>query len=287
MQIDFFIRMLTCQLMGGLGNQLFQIFTTIALAMKRNFAFYFLNITSLDNGKRHTYWTSFLSKLQPFLKPSYVNKTLIMRETGFDYSELPLHNMNSYCLQGYFQSYKYFENEFEKIYNMLRIGQQQVSVLNKVNLTPSFFASSNVISIHFRLGDYKNLTHIYPLLTESYYLNALSWIQTQLLQEPELTIIYFCELSDMNHIESFMIPKLRKFFPLFTFHRAPEYLQDWEEMLLMSSCHHNIIANSSFSWWGAYLNRNPKKIVCYPDTWFQNKSVDDLCPRTWKKISIL
>jgi hypothetical protein len=53
----------------------------------------------------------------------------------------------------------------------------------------------------------------------------------------------------------------------------------------MSCCNYNIIANSSFSWWGAYLNTNPNKIVCYPKTWFVNNTdTSDLCPLEWKKI---
>jgi hypothetical protein len=64
-------------------------------------------------------------------------------------------------------------------------------------------------------------------------------------------------------------------------------LEDWEQMLLMSLCNHNIIANSTFSWWGAYLNDNPGKIVCYPEHWFMpevKKDVTDLFEEDWIKI---
>ena len=67
-------------------------------------------------------------------------------------------------------------------------------------------------------------------------------------------------------------------------------LTDWEELLLMSCCQHNIIANSSFSWWGAYLSNNPIQITCYPSKWFgpllTNKNdTSDLFPPTWSCIS--
>jgi hypothetical protein len=62
-------------------------------------------------------------------------------------------------------------------------------------------------------------------------------------------------------------------------------------MLLMSACDHNIIANSTFSWWGAYMNTNPNKMVLYPSVWFgpklSDKIVDDLCPPEWIKINYI
>ena len=64
-------------------------------------------------------------------------------------------------------------------------------------------------------------------------------------------------------------------------------VNDYEQLLLMSLCHHNIIANSTFSWWGAYFNSNPEKVDCYPSTWFGakcNHSSRDLFPDNWVKI---
>ena len=65
--------------------------------------------------------------------------------------------------------------------------------------------------------------------------------------------------------------------------------EDWAQMLLMSGCDHNIIANSSFSWWSAYLNQNKNKVVCYPDKWFGpamgNKIMGDLFPANWNRVT--
>ena len=66
-------------------------------------------------------------------------------------------------------------------------------------------------------------------------------------------------------------------------------LEDWEQLLLMSLCQYNIIANSTFSWWAAYLNDNPDKIVCYPEEWFKTTTghdTSDLFPEDWAKVSL-
>ena len=70
--------------------------------------------------------------------------------------------------------------------------------------------------------------------------------------------------------------------------KVKDDIPDWKQLLIMSICHHNIIANSTFSWWGAYFNTNPTKLVCYPNAWFgikkQNYIMNDLFPENWKKI---
>jgi hypothetical protein len=73
------------------------------------------------------------------------------------------------------------------------------------------------------------------------------------------------------------------------FHFVRDTIADWQQMLLMSVCDHNIIANSTFSWWGAYLNANQTKIVCYPSLWFGygvSHDTRDMFPETWKKVDV-
>ena len=84
--------------------------------------------------------------------------------------------------------------------------------------------------------------------------------------------------------------KIKKNFPDLEFHKAEDTMTDWEQLLLMSCSNHNIIANSTFSWWGAYFNENTDKCVCYPSRWFGPSMgsvyMDDLFPPTWKKIEL-
>jgi hypothetical protein len=270
--------------MGGLGNQLFEIFTTMAYAMQTRKQFYFLNLVELDGGKRHTYWETFLHRLKPYLKSCLMPDLFVYREKHFEYDWCLKHS-NATFLHGYFQSYKYFEKETKQICDLLDINAKQ----KKIMMDAQPFDFERTVSCHFRLGDYKKLAHVYPILGESYYVNALVYICNleRICKSSEITqVLYFCEENEMIEIEISVIPFLKEKFPKLHFVKCPHELQDWEELLLMSCCAHNIIANSSFSWWGAYLNQNREKIVCYPAKWFQNNQTDtnDLCPSTWVKI---
>lgn len=272
--------MITCHLMGGLGNQLFQIFTTISLAIQTNQPFYFLNLEKLDGGKRHTYWDTLLICLKPFLRENIHPNSFFLRETCFHYNSLQIDNRPSTVLYGYFQSYKYFNSCRQTICKMLQIETKKQQLLNKLSIP-----FVNAVSCHFRLGDYKKLAHIYPILDESYYMNALSLVSSQ--DKSIKTILYFCEEKEMVEVETSVIPFLRESFKDLDFVKCPSGLQDWEQMLLMSCCQHNIIANSTFSWWGAYLNENKSKQVCYPAKWFQEEAkfnIQDLCPPSWVSI---
>jgi len=291
--------MITCKLQGGLGNQLFEIFTTIAYALKYNTSFFFLNNYQLGNGLngviiRHTYWDTFLSELKPFLKNmNQLPELMFIKEPLFNYTELPK-KLNVNCvamLVGYFQSPIYFENYKEFIFKLIKTTIKQNIIKNKVKNEFDFDNDTdNVISMHFRLGDYKNYPEIYPILGIGYYINALTSI---LNRQPTnnlntIRVIYFCENADLDDVEK-AIFLLKRRFPLLLFQRAPLLLDDWEQLLLMSLCKNNIIANSSFSWWGAYLNSNPNKIVCYPEQWFDIKAghnTRDLFPTDWTPVSL-
>lgn len=290
--------MISCKLCGGLGNQLFQIFTTIAYAIKYSKPFFFLNNHQLGNGEngstiRYTYWNTFLSFLKPFLKDvNEIPQLLYIVEKTFEYKELPenFHSNYGTLLVGYFQSPLYFNKYKEHIYKLLKIDLKKLIVKNKVKIN---FDIINSISLHVRIGDYIKYPKIYPLLDKIYYKNALNFIINEIQNyktniNKEKVVLYFCENNDISQVEE-LINNLKKDFPSIKFLRADPELEDWEQMLLMSLCEHNIIANSTFSWWSAYLNSNLAKIVCYPEQWFMpeaNKDTSDLCLEDWIPISI-
>ena len=285
--------MLTCYLQGGLGNQLFQIFTTISYGLTHKKAFAFTQQINLDT-KRCTYWHSFLRPLAKFTRD--INYAALspfkVKEKAFTYNELPLVNSASIFLSGYFQSEKYFASHAGAIMRLIRLEEQKVSVQTKLkNIT----ILPGSMSLHFRRGDYKQLQQFHPLLTYEYYHKAILHILGQhilgqhiLVQQQTINSIYvFCEEGDLPDVIP-ILDKLRLSFPTLTFQLMQSHLSDWEQLLLMSLCTHNVIANSSYSWWGAYFNSHPHKIVCYPANWFgpqlRTNDTRDLCPREWQKI---
>ena len=281
--------MITCNLMGGLGNQIFQIFATISYAIKSRNKFKFLNVSTLGGGSstiRNTFWNTFFNKLKPFLVDNIPQPIHVIREKDFTFNELPTYEMvgRDCLLYGYFQSYKYFHENYEMICRIIGLGKMKDELIQKLSLNDEYL--KNCISMHFRLGDYKKIQEFHPLATYKYYRNSLNFIKNK---TSELyNILYFCEDTDIDDV-MITINSLEKEFPDYKFIRGENKLEDWEQMIFMSCCHHNIIANSSFSWWGAYFNFWPDKIICYPSVWFgerANNNTKDLCPPEWNKISV-
>jgi hypothetical protein len=275
--------------MGGLGNQIFQIFATISYAIKSKSQFKFMNVDSLGGGSttvRNTYWNTFFSNMRPFLMLSMPAVTVI-RESGFPYNELPVREMinKDVLIYGYFQSYKYFQANYNVICRMIGINKMKETLLLKLDLSNDYM--ENTISMHFRIGDYKKIQEYHPLATYGYYERSLQYLQTQ-NPTKRFNVLFFCEDVDYDEV-AVLINKLSAKFSSYNFRRAINTLSDWEQMLLMSCCHHNIIANSSFSWWGAYFNAFTDKRVCYPSAWFgpaARNDTRDLCPGDWIKILV-
>ncbi len=259
----------SCLLYGGLGNQLFQIFTTMAYAYDHGRE---LVLPYAENlGKRPTYWNNLLAPLRKYLlKDSNVSSVIVSSVMQLDepYIQEPHHDVQHIVLNGYFQSPKYFHH-------------RKSQILRELGFIEEGFLSKHV-SLHFRRGDYKQLPDCHPVLPIDYYMSALDYITTVARVS---TVLYFCEDEDHDDIMR-DIEVLNKSFPTIVF-KSCKCSSDWQEMMVMSACEHNIIANSSFSWWGAYLNPNPHKIVCYPATWFGPmipKDVSDMFPSDWIKI---
>ena len=280
--------MLTCNIMGGLGNQLFQIFTTIALAMKEKHRFIFLDKKILDTSEnvtiRNTYWESFLSGLKIFTKENYPSEPIVLREKGFQHQNIiiPDNSNNLFMLYGYYQSYKYFNEYNDMIINkLIKMDIIKEKLLKKYDVIDF----NKTISMHFRIGDYKNLQHMHPIMKYNYYENSLNYIKNVRKSNCN-NVLYFCEEKDLDDVLK-IINNLKKEFPEIKFECINFDICDWEQMILMSLCKNNIIANSTYSWWGAYFNTNSEKIICYPEIWFgkaATHNTTDLFLPEWKKI---
>jgi hypothetical protein len=304
--------------MGGLGNQLFQIYTTIALSIEMKTTFNFPN-SKLESDKRsNTYWNSFLKELNKNTSRVDIKqlKCPLYKEKDFRYNKIQIlpeliRKHGSIMLYGYFQSYKYFDKQYEQISRYIKLDDSRQAVRN---LFYKKYENNNTISVHFRMGDYKKLQNCHPILGDKYYINSIKFIlnKTQknsgessgetsgeTIQEKGKTkwkILYFCEEEDIVEIKN-RIEKIKAgcggyMESELEFERGGEpRMEDWRQLLLMSCCQHNIIANSSFSWWAAYFNNSPDKIICYPEKWFgpqlSQHDTKDLCPPNWNKISII
>jgi hypothetical protein len=281
----------THNLSGGLGNQLFQVFTTIALAMKLGVPFTFKYCEFLKEGnntKRSTYWDTIFKQIKKFTyekenATDKEKKIFHVYETCHSYNEIIITDAFQYdliVLNGYYQSFKYFKNYYKEIYSILQFDQIKENSKFYTSTSPS-------ISMHFRLGDYKYLPDHHPILGIEYYIKSLELIFLK-INTQDVTILYCHEDEDYLHVES-MIVTLKTLFPKSFFQRISGDLPDWEQLFVMSLCDHNIIANSTFSLWAAYINTNVNNIVCYPSLWFGNQIPNptyDMFPDSWFQIQI-
>lgn len=276
--------MITCQLSGGLGNQIFQIFATLAYSIRYNISvmFEYTNETTeymtLEGPKmRDTYWNTFFVNIIGLTTYSLSHNSMIdissffpYKEPMFEYKELPVEiSTRNMKLVGYFQSYKYFQDKEEYIFKLLKIHKLQEMVKNIYDLP-----LEDSVSMHFRIGDYQYLDK-HPIVSLEYYKKALRYIGKN-------DVVVFSQKED-EPLVNIQLNILREEFPETTFTKIDETISDWEQLLLMSCCKDHIIANSTFSWWGAYLNRG-NKVVCYPENWLKTKNTHDMFPSNWVKI---
>jgi len=300
--------MITVLINGGLGNQLFQVFATMAAAIRNGDTYYFLYTIQDASGKRTTYWKSLLHNLIPntviansenfqkFMQlPSY-------REPNFGYKPLPSNTATRTTplkLVGYFQSPKYFADVQDEIYEKMQLLEQQKQIQTMFAESVWFSCGVVTIAMHFRIGDYKHIQEAHPILTLDYYKKALNHViknahlpELNKMTNPiKFNVLIFNQECD-NHVILDHMRELRNdpnLSRVCRFYKINDMFDDWKQLLLMSVCNHNIIANSTFSWWGAYLNQNPSKIVCYPSTWFgpalKNHDTRDLFPVDWVKMN--
>ena len=316
--------MLTITIMGGLGNQLFQIFTTIATALRNNDTFFFLNFERLPGNPghpRYTHWRTILHGLQQYLTPSNTANDKMFQslprwdEIGFPYRPTPTDTVKytkPLRLHGYFQSELYFKDKYDEICKMIQLKEQQNGIKQlyaNEEWGQDYYGSLNktriLVSMHFRIGDSIQNLHVHPVMSVDYYYRAISYTiehggvgtgSTTETVPKDFTFLVFYEPCDKAIVEKNVAELQNRCRVLFGSDRdrnrvkfvfVRDTIADWQQMLLMSVCDHNIIPNSSFSWWGAYFNANPAKIVCYPNIWFGpgvSHDTRDLCPKSWVKV---
>jgi hypothetical protein len=235
--------------MGRLGNQMFQIASTIGVALQNGKDFSFPDWVCRHSS--NSYVDLFIKKL-PKLE---INKNIInINETNFSYDEILLPNDNNiYSLKGYFQSEKYFK-DYKNVINEYFTLKPEInnSILEKYQ-----DILKNSCSLHIRRGDYLHQTKHHPTQDLKYYYDSINLLYGNNLENTNLLIfsddIGWCKKNiniqgtNIHFIEGNL---------------------NIVDMFLMSLCDNNIIANSSFSWWGAWLNKNDNKTVVAPKNWF-------------------
>lgn len=288
---------------GGLGNQMFQYAFAYGVSKKINQPFE-LDISDFDTYwhpyKPNTYWNLYqldAFKMEARLtshktkpkKRNLVNRTVKIlkiikrkfltknyyQEPHYHFDKNVFTVKNNTYFMGYWQSEDYFKEYREELLKefALKAPLQEKSQQYKKDIL-----SNNAVSLHIRRGDYltgvgSNFYNIYDL---GYYQKAVKHITQHI---PEVCFYIFSDdLAWVKDNLAFIKNKI--------FIESDKNIPDYEEMYLMSLCKHNIIANSSFSWWGAWLNQNNEKIVIAPQKWCNDSLHDtiNLIPNDWIKL---
>lgn len=221
-----------------------------------------------------------LSPFHKLLKKLNLNFPKIYREKSFGWDENLYKQTLPLYLVGYFQSFKYFGDDYDLIETLFQFPVDSLS--KKEEAVKREIHNSNSVSLHIRRGDYaedKRTNEYHGLCSKTYYLDALERLHEE---ENELKLFFFSD--DMDWV--------KKEFDYLEFPK--EYITNnsgrpaWVDMFLMSECKHNIIANSSYSWWSAYLNKNRSKKIFAPKKWFVNQELnsqtEDLIPTSWCRL---
>lgn len=287
-------------LYGGLGNQLFQYAVGRSISVRFN-APLVLDLTWFDEVLHQSSMTVRKYALAPFDLPvqlrssittpnkfsriqsimsSFISRRLGIHfgekrftESSFRFDKEVLHLRPPVWLSGYWQSHYYFDDATELIKNDLisaqKLSKNSDEILKKI-------CSLDAICVHVRRGDYvtnKNASLFHGLCTPEYYLKGVKLV-AQGLKRPH----GFVFSDDPEWVKANLDIGLD--FTVVDVNGSDEAHQD---MWLMSACKHFVIANSSLSWWGAWLGNDAEKRVIYPSRWFADRTINtsDLCPDEW------
>lgn len=301
--------MIKVSLIGGLGNQMFQYAAGKALAERhgvqlsldlsgfrndelRSFLLDRLRVPEASNlpteaeaseqgGKhfRRAMWKDRIDRLLGLVGlPRLAPSSQEYREPHFHYDPAFEALGPEATLFGYFQSERYFGSIAESLRDWFAprepFGGEAGEVLAQIE------ASRLPVSVHVRRGDYLNsgTAEFHGVLGEPYYRQALGRLQAGMAREADL-FVFSDDPAAAEQLLNF-VPKAR------LVHVRGDPKRPWEDMALMARCRHHVIANSSFSWWGAWLNRSRDKVVIAPRAWFapnelRKLNTADLCPSGW------
>jgi hypothetical protein len=265
---------------GRLGNQMFQFAATVGIARKANQLFAFpkenTEIPSVEDFKdgirREVYFDlpKYFPNVERTLAPLEQIQTYhIAQEPYFHFCPDLFTVPDQTNLMGYFQTEKYFEHCSDLILGFFQFDKDIKKQAE--NNFPSFPVKLEYVSIHLRRGDYAGLQQFHPVMDADYYFDAM----TQFMDGDYCFLIFS---DDIQYAKE-----------LFGEQENIVYIEGNDpavDMCMMTMCDHNVIANSSFSWWGAWLNDNTNKKVIAPKRWFgpAYKGVHDtkdLYPQSW------
>ncbi len=177
-------------------------------------------------------------------------------------------------IEGYWQSVQYVDMVRDELRRDFRFQEKNDGGLR--NMTGAV-KSCNAVSVHIRRQDYLKSSALYGgICTDEYYEKAIA----HMLRQAADAVFYFFS-DDMAWVRE-TYRELKN--AVFVSREMFDDYEDWYDMWLMSCCRHNIIANSSFSWWGAWLNGSMDKQVIAPRKWIAGKEISDICPESWIRI---
>lgn len=295
--------MIIVKISGGIGNQLFQYCFAKSLEIKKrvkvkidNSCYYLKTKTitprqyQLDKFKisldlagqndfhevgipyplnRHISENIFRSvfRIQEFFRPFNLKKITV--EHGLTFNDSIFLKRDNCYISGNWTDPRYF-------FDISEILQKELSLKDKTSEKTQIFFSgiknSNSISVHIRRGDYLRYSHKFKILDQRYYNQAVKKIEEK-IKNP----IYYIFSDDVDYVKNNYQNIFKK-----AIYISGNNIFDHEELWLMSQCKNNIIANSTFSWWGAWLNNNPEKIVIAPKKYRNdNKDITGLFPKKW------
>jgi hypothetical protein len=271
--------MVITKLQGGLGNQIFQWAAGKSLSLDMKLPcfyddqFYFrssnntqrtLDITKLPNIDE-LYMIGPVSTKHFFLiKDNFYHDSFLSRINFVKNSN----KAGNIFLDGYWQSEKYFIKNKNEILNQLLPDDE---LKDKINKLFPFVEHEETVSVHVRRTDYLTSNGFHPTMDDNYYRNALEFCGAKKMKKLIFSDdIGWCR-DNLRYDDCIYI----------------EGNSNIIDLYLMSFCSHNIIANSSFSWWGAYLNLNKNKKIVAPRIWFglhSNVHTNDIVPENWTII---